>query len=258
MDIPVSQNAIDAGFVTGNFGAHMGRTIMLREFNQLLDHCAPDAKWPDYQYAIIDENILLKPTQSSRGEALRRLRQLYGLDDILIFKTLKFLAYSDSHARPLLALLCALARDATLRSTIELIVSAHPSEVLAPVQFKSIIASSFPGQLSDSTLSSAGRNTISSWEQSGHLHGLKQKVRQQVQPTPVVTAYALFLAYLNGERGEAMFESPWCKVLDQPAHILRAQAQQASQQGWLEYRFAGQVTEITFRHFLSEGKYERS
>lgn len=232
----------------------MGRTIMLREFNLLINGCAPEASLKDYQRAILDENILLKPTLSARQEAFRRLRQLYSLDNgFSVFRTVRFLAYHSTIDRSLLALLCSLARDLTLRSTMGLIISTRPGETMSSEKFQDAISSAFPGRLTPRTLASAGRNTISSWEQSGHLRGLKQKVRQQVQPIPVVTAYALFLGYLNGERGEALFESPWCKVLDQPTHILRAQAEQASREGWLEYRFAGQVTEITFRHFLNEG-----
>lgn len=233
--------------------------MMLAELRMLLVACPHSASLDEYRTAVIEQNVLLKPTLDARQRSIKHLRQLYGLNpDLTIFRVLRNLWDSNPEGQPLLALLCCLARDTILRTTIDLITSTPIGVSLDPVQFQQAIADELSGQLTASTLASAGRNVISSWEQSGHLHSLKQKVRQQVQPTPVVTAFALFLAYLNGERGEAMFESPWCKVLDQPVHILRAQAQQASQQGWLEYRFAGQVTEITFRHFLSEGKYERS
>lgn len=231
----------------------MGRTIMLREFNLLMDTCGPETTEQGYKVAILEQNVLLKPTQAARQEAWRRLRQLYGLDHTIIFRILKLLAYTDLAARPLLALLSAIARDITLRSTVDLIITAKQGEALTSIQFQDAIATAFPGQLSSNTLASAGRNTISSWEQSGHLKGLKDKIRQQVSPEPMATIYALFLSYLNGDRGDGLFLSPWCTVLDQPVHVLRSHAERASQQGWLEYRFSGQVTDITFRHFFSEG-----
>ena len=69
-------------------------------------------------------------------------------------------------------------------------------------------------------------------------------------------AYALLLGYLCDVRGEALFHTLWARLLDAPIHILREQAIRASQQGWLEYRHAGEVTEISFHYLLSEERYE--
>jgi hypothetical protein len=77
-------------------------------------------------------------------------------------------------------------------------------------------------------------------------------MRNVVKPHPIAIAYALFLAYLCGYRGNSMFDSTWLRLLDTPLHILQEKAQQASQQGWLEYRHTGAITEITFRHFLKD------
>ena len=223
---------------------------MLAELRLLLDACDASASLQAYKLAVVEQNVLLKPTLDARKKSILHLHQLYGLSpDLLIFRVLRELWQQQSESQPLLALLCALARDRLLRATVELVTSTKADEPLSALQFQQAIDAAYPGQLSPKTLASAGRNVISSWEQAGYLRGSKMKRRQPVQPTPVVSAYALFLAYLNGERGAGMFDSPWCRVLDQPTHILRAQAEQASIQGWLEYRFTGQVIEITFRHF---------
>ena len=63
-------------------------------------------------------------------------------------------------------------------------------------------------------------------------------------------AYALFLGHLCGERGDGLFNSFWTQLLDNPQHVLRGQAVQASQQGWLEYRNVGNVTEISFHYLM--------
>ena len=257
MVLLIQPDSTQYGFVNSGFGAHMGRTMMLQELRSLLAYCPADATEQTYKTAIIEDNVLLKTTQDARLRSYKWLKQLYALDpNVIIFRVLRDLWGQNQEAQPLLALLCAIARDATLRATVDLIISAKKNETLTAPQLQKAIDEAYPGQLAASTLASAGRNTLSSWDQAGFLQGAKEKTRQVVHPIPLVTAYALFLAYLNGERGDGLFLSAWCRLLDQPAHVLRAQAEQASQQGWLEYRFTGQVTEITFRHFLRDGQHE--
>lgn len=66
----------------------------------------------------------------------------------------------------------------------------------------------------------------------------------------MAVAYALFLGHLSGARGDGLFDTLWVRLLDGHLGDMRAQAATASQQGWLEYRFSGGITEITFRHLL--------
>ena len=249
MTIAISQSAIEAGFVTDNLGAHTSRTMMLAELRMLLAACPASASLGDYRAMAVEQNVLMKPTLDARQKSIRHLRQLYGLSlDLSVFRVLRELWDSNPEGQPLLALLCTLARDPILRSSVELISSMPVGDGVTPNQCQQAIAGELGNQLSTTTQASAARNVLSSWEQSGHLKTIaKEKIRQQVQTTPVVTAYALFLAYLNGERGEGMFFSPWCRVLDQPAHILRAQVEQASKQGWLEYRDPGLTNQSFYR-----------
>jgi len=60
--------------------------------------------------------------------------------------------------------------------------------------------------------------------------------------------------YLSGARGDALFVSDWLKILDTPIHTALAFAQQAAQQGWLEYRHSGQVNRYHFPSLLGGGK----
>jgi hypothetical protein len=115
-----------------------------------------------------------------------------------------------------------------------------------------VIRAAFPDRLTPNTLASVGQNLASSWTQSNHFTGLSKKTRKLVQASPVVTAYALFLASLCEVRGDALFDTPWTRLLDTPKHMLYEYAQQASQLGWLEFRRSGAITEITFRHFLKD------
>jgi hypothetical protein len=241
------------GFVTTGMGAHTGRTMMFRDLCALMSGSTPENSLQDYHNAVLTENILLKPTGSARYEGFRRLKQLYGLDQrITVFRSLRLLWEQDPEAQPMLALLCAVARDPLLRATVGTVISLQEGMTMTAPVFAQIIRDQFPDRLTETTLASIGRNIASSWVQSGHFTGNSEKTRKLIQSCPIVTAYALFLAYLCDVRGDALFDTPWSSLLDTPKHILYEQAQQASQQGWLEYRHSGTITDITFRHLLRD------
>jgi len=253
LSLPIAD--IKYGFVDQSLGAHLARTIMVEELGYLFRACASTCSMGDYRKAIVEENVLLKKTAGTRVESYRRLRQLYGLSpSVFVFKTMRELWDATESGQLLLALLCALARDPVLRCTTDLIIETPAGSNLTAKSFEAVIKEKYPGRLNSKTLASAGQNVASSWTQSGHLLGKKEKTRRLVNAEPLVVAYALLLAYLAGARGDALFVSDWLKILDTPIHTALAFAQQAAQQGWLEYRHSGQVTDITFRHFLVEEK----
>jgi hypothetical protein len=253
LGIIVTEETKNYGFVIDQLGAHLGRTIMTEEITLLLAACPPNSTNTDYRNAIVDENVLLKRSTGARIEAYRRLGQLYSLDPTSpVFLILRELWDHTDSSQNLLLLLCGLTRDPILRSTVDLVLSTSPGSVLTAKDFEKVVAENFPGRMQAKTLSSIGRNLASSWTQSGHLVGEKGKTRQPVSPDSIAAAYALFLAFLNGYRGDSLFESPWLRILDTPTHQLHILAQAASRNGWLEYRHSGQVTEITFRHFMEK------
>lgn len=53
---------------------------MLDELRLLLGHTEPQASRADYATAIVDENVLGKPTRKARELTLRYLSALYSLD----------------------------------------------------------------------------------------------------------------------------------------------------------------------------------
>lgn len=247
------ESCIPHGFVNGAIGAHGSRTIMLKELRALLASCPADTDYEGFRTAVVDDNVLLKSTLSTRKESFRRLRELYALDpQRLLFRALCDLWHLDAEAQPLLAVLCALARDKIFRSTCAPILEAAPGDAITPQMLEQAVERAFPNRYNATTLANVGRHAASSWQQSGHLLGRAHKTRGRARNTPAATAYALFLAYLCGVRGDALFHSSWAAPLDTPAHELHSLAVAASQQGYLDYRHAGAVTEVTFRHFLRD------
>jgi hypothetical protein len=239
------------GFRSGDRGTHTSRTIMLEELSILLDTVAPSAARTDYLAAIIEKNALDKQTAATRKLTAQRLTELYTLESsIPLFRVLRRFWQDDTAGRPLLALLCALARDPLLRATAEPVLALRVSEELSRQKITDAIRSAVGARLNDATLDKVVRNASSSWTQCGHLQGRTRKFRQLVHPTPLSTAYALMLGYLEGLRGGRLFETNWTRVLDASPAELRAVAAEAKRLGGLDLKVAGDVVEIGFSTVL--------
>lgn len=241
------------GFRFGERGTHTSRTAMMTELTILLDECAEDATQEDYVRAIIDDNCLGKKTSSNRRLSGQRLRELYGLDPSLpIFRILRYCWYADEGARSLLALLAAMARDPLLRVTAAPVLQMRPGEELSRQKIKHGLGEITRGRLNENTLDKVVRNVCSTWTQSGHLEGRVRKIRQEVKPTSVVTAYAIFLGYLLGVRGLGLFETIWARVLDAPHQDLISLAIDAKRIGFLDISYCGGIIEVSVDRMLTE------
>ena len=233
-------------------GVSTSRTLMLRELTSLFATVPAASSIDDYKYAIITQNVLLKPSAVTRSKTYSYLRDRFGLNpDIPIFSSLRLLWERDPAGQPLMALLVAAFRDPVLRSTIPLVIQRSPYQPILSPEFAEQINLAFPGKLRDKTLKSTGENTTSTYKQSGHLSGKSHCIRQRVTPTPGSTTLAFLLASLNGSGGTALFDTEWVQILDSPNESLLAEARIAASRGWLEYRHAGDVLEITFRQLKS-------
>jgi len=250
--IPTIPNtAAQYGFTIEGLGTHSSRTMMLAELRLLLAACPPTTGQAAYRAAIEEDNVLLKRTQSTRTKSFRHLRELYGLDpNMRIFAALRALWPSLEEAQPMLAMLCALARDPSLRATAPAVLPLSPGSPVTSHRLAVAAAEAYPGLSKETTLSKIGRNAGSSWTQSGHVVGRTNKTRVPAPCHPTSVAYALLLGHLCGARGKGLFHTFWTQVLDQPVPVLEELATVASRQGWLEYRHTGAVTEITFNLLL--------
>jgi len=222
---------------------------MFSELELLLNACPRDSGPKDYQTAIIEDNVLGKKTMSTRQHSFRSLRELYGLSrDIKSFRSMIDLWDADVESRQVLAVLCASTRDHTLKETANLIVYLPVGGTATAEMLSQSVESGFPGVYKDSTLATIGRNTASTWSQSGHLHGRSTKTRVKLEGSSVATTYALFMGYLEGVEDGMLFDTVWSRLLDSTKEKLMLDAMLASRNGWLEYRRAGNITEINFHH----------
>ncbi len=245
------------GFRSGDRGTHTSRTMMLAELTELLASQPADAAAADYRRAIVAGNVLAKRTESTRTLTAQRMSELYALDPrVPVFRVLRRLWDADAAGRPLLACLCANARDPLLRMTAEPVLVAMPEKQVTKQELAEVVARQTGDRFNLNTIDKIARNAASSWTQSGHLQGRSVKTRRHPVATPATVAYALVLGRFCGARGQALFDSYWTALLDLSPDRLDALAFEASRAGWLDYKRVGGVAEVGFAGLLISRELE--
>lgn len=258
MVVPTNNNLSRFGFSFERGGAHSSRTMMLEELGKLLSYVkSPEAVKADYLHAIAEENCLGKRSGKTRTLTYRHLVDLYSLDPSLtLFRSLLFFWKRDIEGRPLLALLCAYARDAVLRSTTPFVLRFQEGSTVSRESLEEHIDNQEPGRFSKATLKSTAQNINSTLTKSGHLYGKTRKIRSRATPTAGAVAYALFLGYLSGVRGKALFKSEFTKMLDCSFEKAIELAEDASRRGWIVFKRVGDVIEVLFPNLINKDEME--
>ncbi len=221
--------------------------MMLGDLSMLLDKVPVNAKPNDYLTAIIEDNLLGKRTQTTRQRTAQRLSELYALDPkVPIFALLRQFWKLDPNGRPMLAFLSAAARDSLLRETTPFLLSKPSETRVFPTEIGEFLDEKYPRRFQSSTRLSTAQNLASSWAQAGYLKGKVRKIRSKPNVTPIVGAFALMLGYVCGLRGRLLLTSTWAQLLDRSSAELSDVIAEASRQGWVNYKAAGSIVEITF------------
>jgi hypothetical protein len=251
LSFPAASKALEQlGLKFSAGGAHISRTMMLAELSAVLTAVPAGSKPAAYREAILQENVLGKNTDSTRRESLRRLRELYALNEATpIFGLLRKLQAIDAASLPLLALQVAWARDPIFRATTSPVLDASEGERVETASLARAFEASFPRQYSELSRNQTARHAASSWTQSGFLAGRTSKTRRRVKPSAVAIAMALFLGDIAGYHGAAVFSNPWCRLLDLDADRAKAMGMAAHRAGLLNLRAVGEVVELSFPLF---------
>jgi hypothetical protein len=219
--------------------------MMLAELTELLRAVPPGAERAEYEAAVIEENALGKATTSNKRLTLQRLSELYGLDpQVPLFSVLRRLWDLDPNGRPVIALLCSLARDPLLRSTAPYVLSMEVGAELLHNDFLDSIRAHVDTRLNDSVLDKVRRNASSTWTQSGHLEGRVRKRRRPVNASFGAVALALWLGSLEGRIAEDLLGSLWMRVFDMPRHLIIDAVLRCKQAGLVHASIGGGVVQI--------------
>lgn len=246
------------GFNFRTGGTHSSRTMMLEDLCFLLSS-VPDisAVKTDYVRAIKEDNCLGKRSMRTRVLTTRHLVELYALDpSVTIFRVLLYFWKRDSDNQALLALLCAYCRDPILRLSAPFILTLPEDTFVSREHLEEFIDDKYPSRFSRATLKSTAQNINSTWTKSGYLLGRTKKTRSRVRATPGAVSYALFLGYLLGERGNALFRTEYVSLLDCSVEGAIELANQAALKGWIVFKRLGNVIEVLFPNLLTSQEME--
>jgi len=224
---------------------------MFRELSDLIKYTPSSADGSHYRAAVVEENLLGKPTLATRRLTAQRLSELYGLDpNIPVFRALRHLWDSERSGRPLLAFLVAFARDPLLRLTTDAVLPVLSGRPVTSADIVTVLNDRLGPRLNPSVCHKVARNAGSSWTQSGHLSGRTSKRRAKPVATPGSACMALLLGYAMGLRGQALFTSEWARVLDTSYTELNQLVLAANRLGLLNFRQVGDVIEVQFPTLL--------
>ncbi|MGP5622228.1 hypothetical protein ACTXPP_07775 [Candidatus Corynebacterium faecigallinarum] len=231
----------------GTLRTTASHTIGIPHLVELLREVPSNAPAEQYRQAVVEGNVLGRPTQAGRQRSFRHLRELYLLDPVRPeFTALRHFWDIDPLSRPLLAGLLAFTRDEVLRASFAAIADLPAGSSVTSADFTAAVAAQFGNEMSESTLGKTGRNTGACWTQTGHLTGRAKKVRTEVEVHPAAIAYAAFLGHLAGGRGLGVLDNPWSKILGiAPGRALEA-LREAHTQGLLDLLVAGNVVDVSF------------
>lgn len=225
-------------------GGHQSKTMMLAEVSAILG-AAETRGLPEALVAVQSENLLGKSSTAASESALKNLGSLYSLKTPLPVTRAMLRLWPDSpESRPLLALLCALARDPILRDTAHTVLSSPLGSGVGTSDLIRALAEKHQDRFSFATFRSLGQNCAATWTQSGHLSGRVKKVRTRVDATPESAAFAAFIAQAAGFGGPAILTSPWMTVLDASPDEQLGLLRRAQGRGLVRVRHAGAVFEL--------------
>ena len=233
------------GFDEGLRGVHTSRTMMLAELENVLERLPAGISPAAVRAAIVDGNILGKATRSGRKNSAVKLINLYSFEpEKPLFAGFRTLWMESSRSRPVLAILLAQCRDAVLRAGAQLILAAPIGAAVTKEQFYQSLLSGFASRYAETTLQSTTRNVAASWRQSGHLTGNDPILRAKAPADFHALAFAVFIGYLRGLRGQVILASDWVRLLDFEPAELEAALAEAHRHGLITGRKIGDVIDL--------------
>lgn len=253
MTAATSDHRVRLGFRDGDKGVHSSRTLMLAELEAALAATDAAAGVADFRRAIVEENVLGKRSATTREHTVRKLKALYGLDPAVpVYAAMRRIWSDDPRGHPLLALLCAVARDPLLRASVDKVLETPVGTAVTATDLEGTVRPSFSTSTRDAIVS----HLLSTWTTAGFLAGSTTRRRVRPVATPGAVAYALALGFMEGGRGSLLLSTAWTRLLDCPPDELLNLARQAARRGWIEYRSAGDVMDLRVDGFFTEEQRE--
>lgn len=223
---------------------------MFAELQKVMDYAIENNDYAD----TLNQNVTRKKTQSGQEKTAKYLRNLYGFDvNNPSFQAFSyFWTIADVNDKPLLSFIYAINHDNILEESISVVQETMLGEKVTVERLDENIEKYHPARYSEATRRSMAQNIGSSWKQAGFIVGKVKNIRTQPEINYRVACFAYLLAYLNGARGEFIWNNIGVKALCLNESRLRELAFECAKRDLMQYQYAGSVTAISFNNLLSK------
>lgn len=198
------------------------------------------------------DNVFGKKSSDGVKQTKGFLKRLYGFDSQYppFAAFIYFWKMSEPNEKPLIAFLYAVNQDNILAESVQVLQNVKPGTKVAVEHFEEIVEKYHPNQYAANTLRSTAQNLASSWKQAGFIEGKVKNIRIQPEITYRTACFAFLLAYLNGDRGDFIWNNIGVNALCLHESKLRALAIECAKNDLMQYQYAGSVTAINFTNLL--------
>ena len=198
------------------------------------------------------DNVFGKKSSDGVKQTKGFLKRLYGFDSQYppFAAFMYFWKMSEPNEKPLIAFLYAVNQDNLLAESVQVLQNVKPGTKVAVEHFEEIVEKYHPNQYAANTLRSTAQNLASSWKQAGFIEGKVKNIRIQPEITYRTACFAFLLAYLNGDRGDFIWNNIGVNALCLHEGKLRALAIECAKNDLMQYQYAGSVTAINFTNLL--------
>ena len=200
------------------------------------------------------DNVFGKKSSDGVKQTKGFLKRLYGFDSQYppFAAFMYFWKMSEPNEKPLIAFLYAVNQDNLLAESVQVLQNVKLGTKVAVEHFEEIVEKYHPNQYSIITKHSIGKNLASSWKQAGFIEGKVKNIRIQPEITYRTACFAFLLAYLNGDRGDFIWNNIGVNALCLHESKLRALAIECAKNDLMQYQYAGSVTAINFTNLLNK------
>ena len=198
------------------------------------------------------DNVFGKKSSDGVKQTKGYLKRLYGFDSQYppFAAFMYFWKMSEPNEKPLIAFLYAVNQDNLLAESVQVLQNVKLGTKVAVEHFEEIVEKYHPNQYAANTLRSTAQNLASSWKQAGFIEGKVKNIRIQPEITYRTACFAFLLAYLNGDRGDFIWNNIGVNALCLQESKLRALAIECAKNDLMQYQYAGSVTAINFTNLL--------
>ena len=229
---------------------HTARTIMFMELEKVMNFSIEN----DNYIESMNNNVFGKKSQDGIKKTSGFLLQLYKFDlSSNKFKAFKyFWSNADESEKAVLAIVFASTNDYLLKESISAISQKKIGEKVDIESIEENIEKYHPNRFTKNTLRSVAQNIASSWKQAGFITGKIKNIRSEPLITYRIVSFAMLLAYLDGLRGDFIFNANTLLALCSNESKIRELSIEASKRDLMQYQYAGNITSISFDNLLTK------